>query len=145
MGRALTLTDFLGRWAVTRDIRHDDGTEARFEGAAVWTPVAQADCRVTLLPCAWCTETGWLHIPGQGRFEAERRYLWDAALRVHFDDGRFFHAVPPTGGVSTHLCDPDRYTARYDFSAWPDWTCGWRVDGPRKAYTMTARFRRAAA
>ncbi|MBS0123917.1 trigger factor [Aestuariicoccus sp. KMU-90] len=134
--RRRQLADFLGDWQIARDIRHADGSAARFEGRATWWTEGDG---------AICLESGTLILPGQGAFQAERRYLWAADLSVRFDDGRFFHAVPPEGGQAAHWCDPDQYDADYDFSAWPDWSCTWRVRGPRKDYTMSSRYRRAAA
>ena len=126
------LSDFLGTWQLQRQIRHGDGSTARFEGRAQWraTP-AGADY----------VETGALILPGQGRFEAERRYLWGPDLRICFDDGRFFHQVPPLGGEAAHWCDPDQYYALYDFADWPAWSCRWRVRGPRKDYEMHSHYR----
>ncbi|MCT4558910.1 MAG: DUF6314 family protein [Pelagimonas sp.] len=127
----LTLNDFLGDWHLTREIQHGDGAQASFEGQARWIADAGgADYR----------ESGQLQMPGQGAFQAERRYRWDADLRVFFDDGRFFHSVPPLGGDSAHWCDPDQYDATYAFCDWPNWSCRWRVRGPRKDYTMTSRY-----
>ncbi|MDA7424513.1 DUF6314 family protein [Thalassococcus lentus] len=125
------LSDFFGEWRIDRDIRQHSGGAGRFEGTAVWTPEAGG---------AVYTETGFLSLPGQGRFQAERSYVWDHDLRVCFDDGRFFHQVPPKGGEAAHWCDPDQYDASYDFDSWPNWSCTWRVQGPRKDYTMISRY-----
>ena len=125
------LADFLGEWRLSREIAQADGSVARFEGVARW--VSRADGGADY------SETGALITP-QGRFAAERRYLWDGDLRVYFDDGRFFHAVPAGGGAAGHWCDPDQYDVTYDFSGWPEWTAVWRVRGPRKDYVMTSRF-----
>ena len=78
----------------------------------------------------------------QGRFRAERRYLWGPDLTVCFEDGRFFHQVPPEGGQAAHWCDPDQYEVSYDFRAWPDWQTRWRVVGPRKDYAMVSWYRK---
>ncbi|QEW20159.1 hypothetical protein LA6_002353 [Marinibacterium anthonyi] len=127
------LEEFAGTWTVSRRILQDDGPEAGFEGQAVWTPQDGGLAYV---------ETGLLTIAGQGRFAAERRYFWDADLRVHFDDGRFFHQVPPEGGRTGHWCDPDQYDVEYDFADWPAFTTTWQVRGPRKSYRMTTGYRR---
>ncbi|EPX84948.1 DUF6314 family protein [Salipiger mucosus] len=126
------LYDFLGDWQLSRDIAHADGTSARFEGRASWQPEDTG---------ALYVETGELILP-QGRFAAERRYRWAADLSVFFDDGRFFHAVPPGGGEAAHWCDPDQYDASYDFTRWPEWQARWQVRGPRKDYVMVSRYRR---
>lgn len=126
------LQDFLGDWRLAREITHGDGSAARFEGRAEWRAEDAG---------ALYVETGELII-GAGRFAAERRYRWGADLSVWFDDGRFFHHVPPGGGAAAHWCDPDQYDAEYDFSRWPEWTARWRVRGPRKDYEMLSHYRR---
>jgi hypothetical protein len=73
---------------------------------------------------------------------AERRYLWSADLSVWFEDGRFFHNVPPHGGPTAHWCDPDQYDGQYDFADWPAFRVTWRVRGPRKDYRMETLYRR---
>jgi hypothetical protein len=127
------LSDFEGRWRLSRRIVQDAGTEARFEGQAVWSPDAE---------CLIYRETGTLTVTGQPPMQAERRYRWHPDLCVHFDDGRFFHRVPAQGGETDHWCDPDSYHVRYDFSAWPDFEVIWLVSGPRKSYRMFSRYAR---
>ncbi len=129
--RPRRLADFLGTWALEREIRDADGSTGVFEGRAVWTVEA---------PGALCHESGTLSLPGQGRFHAERRYRWDADLLVYFEDGRPFHQVPPMGGTARHVCDPDLYIVTYDFADWPRWRTVWRVTGPRKDYRMSSRL-----
>ncbi|GAA4216988.1 hypothetical protein GGQ68_003020 [Sagittula marina] len=124
------LTDFLGRWQIAREIAHSDGTQARFAGTAVWTLGESG---------ADYVETGVLEM-GTARFNAERRYRWTDALEVYFDDGRFFHAVPQSGGRASHWCDPDQYDVTYEFADWPRWRAVWRVRGPRKDYTMISCY-----
>lgn len=126
--RARHLAEFIGTWQLEKEIRQADGAQAWFEGHASWD------------------ETGAYHEAGQLRLgdgtqiRAERRYVWKAPLRVCFDDGRFFHDVPPEGGLAHHHCAPDDYQVRYDFSAWPHWRAIWRVQGPRKDYKMVCRY-----
>lgn len=127
------LQHFIGDWTLERRIHHDGGAQAGFQGHASWRAQPGG---------ALYTERGSLEMNGQA-FDAERRYVWDDALRVFFDDGRFFHRVPPTGGTAAHWCDPDQYEVRYDFANWPDWEAVWRVRGPRKDYVMTTRYRSA--
>ena len=127
------LTDFLGTWSLSRVIRHGDGASGTFEGSAT----IERDGAGALY-----SERGWLEMPGQGRFQAERRYRWDDALRVYFEDGRFFHQIPVEGGATGHWCDPDQYDVTYMFDDWPDWSSRWTVIGPRKNYVMTSRYSR---
>lgn len=125
------LGDFAGRWILRRAIVTASGERSRFAGEAVFTPRG-ADLE-------YC-ERGSLHLPDGRAFAAERRYRWSPGLRIHFDDGRFFHAVPDAGETARHWCAPDLYEARYDFSAWPVWSVRWQVSGPHKAYTMCSRY-----
>ncbi|PTX49768.1 DUF6314 family protein [Allosediminivita pacifica] len=125
-----TLEDFLGDWDLHREIHHDDGTRARFEGLARWRREGQG---------AICDERGELILP-QGRFVSEKRTVWTTDLAVHFADGRFFHQVPPEGGAAGHWCDPDQYDFTYDFGDWPRWSVTCHVAGPRKAYRMTSHY-----
>lgn len=129
----MQLEDFIGPWRLTRQIQQADGQSARFEGEARWEPRPGG---------ALYVESGTLLMPG-GRFHAERRYLWEADLTVRFEDGRYFHRVPPEGGETGHWCDPDQYDAAYEFTDWPLWSCRWRVRGPRKDYEMQSRYSRA--
>ncbi|WP_323769916.1 DUF6314 family protein [Antarctobacter sp.] len=131
-----TLTDFLGAWRVERSIRQDDGSEGRFEGTAEWRPEDGG---------ALYRETGQVWLGGQGPFLAERKNRWATDLRVFFEDGRFFHQVPPQGGEVAHWCPPDQYDGLYDFARWPVWQVTWRVDGPRKAYVSSTTYTRAGA
>ncbi|MFD3189566.1 DUF6314 family protein [Sedimentitalea sp. HM32M-2] len=132
MRRPRRLSDFQGRWQLRRRIRHVDGARAEFTGLAEWQP-----CDAGLRQ----VETGMLRIAGQPAISASRCHVWHADLSVWFEDGRFFHTVPPMGGRSAHWCDPDQYEAGYDFSDWPRFRVTWRVHGPRKAYCMISRYR----
>lgn len=127
------LSDFEGVWRVTRDIAHGDGARARFAGVARWVPVAEGLHYV---------ERGEMRMPGHAPMQAERRYLWREDLSVWFEDGRFFHQVPETGGQAEHWCDPDMYRVRYDFADWPAFQATWEVTGPRKDYRMVSRYLR---
>jgi hypothetical protein len=126
MGRRLS--DFLGQWRLEKDIRQADGGSARFEGTATW----DAD--------GLYQETGLLRLASGDQMRAERRYLWRAPLAVYFEDGRFFHEVPPEGGEAYHHCAPDDYRVHYDFSDWPRWIAVWQVAGPRKGYEMSCLY-----
>lgn len=136
MGAAMTrqLADFIGKWCITREITHADGTRASFAGVAEWLPAEGG---------ADYVERGVLDM-GTARFNAERRYRWSDDLDVYFDDGRFFHAVPQCDGDAAHWCDPDQYDVTYDFTRWPEWTARWQVRGPRKDYVMVSVYTRDA-
>lgn len=121
------LDDFVGVWVMERRITQSDGSQARLNGQARWTPHEGG------LSYA---ESGYLEMPGQKPVLAERRYHWDAALNVYFDDRRLFHQVPASGGSVSHWCDPDTYEGLYDFGAWPSFEVSWVVSGPRKDYHM---------
>jgi hypothetical protein len=127
------LADFEGRWQVLRQITSEGAPSARFEGEAIWTP---ADGGLAY------RETGRMILEGQPVMQAERRYFWAGDLSVHFEDGRFFHHVPPTGGTARHWCDPDNYELTYDVGAWPLFHVFWRVSGPRKSYTAQTQYTR---
>lgn len=134
------MADFLGRWAIERQI--DDrraGQAGRFTGLAEITPTAGG---------ALYHETGVLDFGG-AQFAAERRYLWaegPEGIAVRFADGRAFHAFSPAGQpAAQHWCDPDDYRVAYDFAAWPEWRAVWEVRGPRKDYRMESRYRRQGA
>lgn len=129
------LADFEGRWQFTREITHADGTVARAQGAADFTPARGGLAYL---------ETGEIEVGGQA-LTFERAYHWQADLSVQFDDGRFFHAVPATGGQATHFCDPDTYVVTYDFGDWPEWHTTWAVSGPNKDYTMRTTYRPVSA
>ncbi len=128
------LSDFEGRWTLTRQVFHANAPDARFEGEAVWTPDAAG--------LAY-EETGRLIVNGHAPMSTSRRYNWRAGLDVYYEDGRFFHSVPPLGGRAQHWCDPDDYVVEYDFADWPQFSADWRVKGPRKDYRMLSRYSRA--
>jgi hypothetical protein len=125
------LDDFEGLWRLSKEITPNGDAPARFDGTARWSRDGDAMNYV---------ETGDLHLQAGGVLVAERRYRWEAPLRVFFDDGRFFHDVPAGGGRAHHDCPPDVYEVLYDFGDWPNWSCRWQVAGPRKDYTMSCRY-----
>ncbi|WP_187431256.1 hypothetical protein ROLI_027830 [Roseobacter fucihabitans] len=127
------LADFEGKWDLTRQITHDDGSQARFEGTALWTPDG--------LGMAYL-ETGLLEMAHATPMQAERRYHWGPDLDIYFEDGRFFHRVPAAGGDARHWCDPDTYDVTYDFTKWPRFKVIWRVVGPKKSYTLASLYHR---
>ncbi|WP_299963247.1 DUF6314 family protein [uncultured Roseobacter sp.] len=129
------LGDFSGDWLLTKSITHGDGTVAAFRGTARWRPTPEG---------AEYEETGWLKVGSGTALSARQTYRWTRALEIFFSDGRFFHRVPPGGGLARHLCDPDYYEATYDFTDWPGFSVVWRVTGPAKDYRMQCLYRRAA-
>ena len=133
MSRARVLGDFEGRWALSREIRPASGAAGRFEGEAEWQPSEGGLAYV---------ERGLLMLEGHAPMQAERRYFWEEGLNVYFDDGRFFHQVPPEGGEAAHWCDPDQYDVTYDFMQWPRFETKWQVRGPRKDYEMISFYSR---
>ncbi len=133
MTEARRLADFEGAWQVERTIRQEDGIDARFSGRAVWAP-AETGLRYH--------ENGLMTLDGHPPMQAERRYFWAEDLSVFFDDGRFFHRVPETGGSTSHWCDPDHYALTYDFTDWPRFKVAWRVKGPRKNYRADTEYTR---
>lgn len=126
-----TLTDFEGAWRFERRISDARLPEATVQGSAEWAAHAHG---------LMYRETGLLHLPGQPPMQATRSYLWRDDLRVFFDDGRFFHTVPPMGGEAVHDCPPDTYRVRYEFADWPCFETYWHVTGPRKDYRMRTRY-----
>lgn len=128
-----TLADFVGEWAIERTITPTVGPVARFVGTARWAPAVDGLEYV---------ESGVLRMDGAPPMQADRKYRWAQDLFVFFDDGRFFHKVPPSGGRTEHFCDPDTYVGTYDFLPWPSFNVTWKVSGPRKDYISVTRFNR---
>ncbi|MET4101897.1 hypothetical protein ABIE58_001321 [Roseovarius sp. MBR-78] len=133
--RPRRLQDFEGAWRFDRQITHADGQRAQVTGVAVW----RREGAGLILE-----EAGEMHMAGHPPMQVARRYLWGADLAVSFEDGRFFHHVPPEGGAAAHWCDPDQYDGSYDFSRWPRFRVEWRVRGPRKDYHMMTDYWREA-
>ncbi|PVA08029.1 DUF6314 family protein [Thalassorhabdomicrobium marinisediminis] len=133
-----TLADFIGRYAVAREIEdHLTGGRTRFTGVAeIVAQNAGAHYR----------ERGRLTLPTGQEVMAERRYLWrpeEEAIAVDFADGAPFHRFDPSlgGAASAHLCGADVYRGGYDFTGWPEWSLLWEVSGPRKSYRSRTVFR----
>jgi hypothetical protein len=138
MATERVLEDFIGVWEITREVIEGTGARARFAGQAVWTATGHG---------AHYAETGVLRLESAPPMTAERRYVWHPDLSVYFEDGRFFHRVPASGGQATHFCDPDTYDVDYDFSDWdfsdwPQFRLSYVVRGPRKDYTLRSHYRR---
>lgn len=132
------LSDFEGDWTLRRRIRdRQAGQLIAAEGHAR----LQRDAAGLVYD-----EEVTLHIPGQHPMTGTRRYLWrdePGRVAVHFDDGRYFHALNLGVAQATdhHDCPPDSYDAAYDFSGWPCWSVRWSVAGPRKSYEMDTDYR----
>jgi len=128
-----------GRWMLTRDIVHSDGSKDAFEGEATFHRSG---------PRLIQYENGWLTSDRSAApMKATRRYVWSASgnrVDVAFEDMRPFHSLPLGSATpgTTYLCPPDRYEVSYDFREFPNWSTVWVVEGPRKNYRMTSRFRR---
>lgn len=133
--RPRVLADFEGTWDILRDVIPVTGPRARFEGQGIWTRAAGG--------CTYL-EVGKLHMPNVAPMHAERRYFWSDGMAVFFDDGRFFHDVPPDGGRTQHDCAPDTYVVEYDFGDWPAFHVRWSVTGPRKDYVSDTWYKRSA-
>jgi len=127
-----SLGDFAGRrWQIDRVITHEAGQRFTLRGSVAFAPDGAA---------LRYEETGVLQGGGHS-LNAQQSYIWREGLAVFFDDGRFFHQIPPQGGATAHWCPPDQYDGTYDFSDWPHWSLTWRVRGPAKAYTSVTHFR----
>jgi hypothetical protein len=131
------LSDFEGEWALDRQIE-DRLLDApvRFQGRAIFRPDGEG---------YRYQEVGQMTIGDAAPMEARRAYLWfqrDGRIVVTHDDGRPFHDFDPADPVARHVCTPDDYRVRYDFSGWPDWSATWRVSGPRKNYRLVSRYSR---
>jgi hypothetical protein len=135
-----TLTDFEGRWLLSRRI--DDrlsGRPGRFEGVASLRPDGEG---------LRYREEGTLTLGDGPAFPATRDYLWrpDAdGIEVRFQDDRPFHRFRPEGRApgTDHPCGSDLYRVTYDFGSWPLWRAEWTVTGPAKHYVMSSLYRRA--
>lgn len=128
------LADFKGVWVISREISQVGAPKTTFIGQGAWTA---NDGGLDYIEC------GTLQLVGQPPMQAERRYRWDRDLNIYFEDGRYFHQVPATGGEAAHWCDPDQYDVAYDFAQWPRWSCTWTVKGPRKDYVMHSHYIKA--
>ncbi|HEY0248243.1 MAG TPA: DUF6314 family protein [Gryllotalpicola sp.] len=135
----------IGVWRFDRRIADGQGRrDYTVEGEAVFTRAEGGGIR-------W-SETGMLH--GEGVSTPIRRTLLlepgrpgEAAWRVLFEDGRFFHSWQP--GAVEHLCGLDTYLGEVapplGEAADASWSVRWLVTGPQKDYAMTTRYRSATA
>lgn len=125
------LADFIGVWSLRKVITQEGGPDGEFRGSATWRKGVRG---------LTYHEHGHLRLGDADPIVAERSYVWHPDLTVHFDDGRFFHTVPATGGSTRHWCDPDLYEVMYDFAEWPRFQVVWTVTGPRKNYRMACQY-----
>ncbi|KAF0674801.1 DUF6314 family protein [Profundibacterium mesophilum] len=131
------LRDFEGDWTLSRKIEDRRARlSGRLDGTARWQP-AEGGLRMG--------EAGLLRFGAAAPIRAERGALWmqdGPDIRVHFEDGRFFHLIAPRAGRAgaVHECAPDRYEVTYDFRDWPRWSALWTVTGPRKDYVMRSDY-----
>ncbi len=142
------LAALAGNWRLDRRIESPDPAQrGRFEGAARFAAAAGG--------LAY-REEGLLHL-GAGAFRAGLRYLFAArpqGFAVLFAEApaRVFQEVVlsrDAGGLlfggAEHLCGADRYLGTYRFLPDGGFTVVQRVEGPRKAYRLESRYRRAEA
>ncbi len=128
---------FHGNWQVTRRVRDLKAAALyRFSGQMRIRPVTANEAEVQ--------EQGVLSGP-EGRFQAERRYLWRKEgdeIAVFHSDGSAFHRFSPQSGRLNvdHLCGADLYQGRYMLGRFPRWRLCWQVKGPRKDYRMLTCF-----
>lgn len=128
--------DLIGAWRLSRRVRPDQGPMARLDGEARVAPEAGG---------LRYREAGLLRLPGHAPMTAGRSYLWrvvPGGIAVAFEDGRPFHVIDIAQArpEACHQCGADHYAVRYDLAGWPRWSSRWRVEGPRKAYTMVSRY-----
>lgn len=97
-------------------------------------------------------ESGQLAL-GDHRGTGHRSYLYrfpgNGQVEILFESGDFFLALDLSDGSGTaeHLCERDRYRARFIVEDSYRWRNDWIVSGPRKDYVLTTwylRFREPA-
>ncbi|HYB09733.1 MAG TPA: DUF6314 family protein [Alphaproteobacteria bacterium] len=131
-----------GAWRIVRRIGDRRlGIVGRLEGCATFAPTARGFCY---------DESGTLQF-GAYRGSVTQRYLFDIedsapAAKICLADGRPFYVLDLRSGVANvaHDCGADRYRGRYRTFCADDWTLTWRVDGPRKRYSIATRYSRDA-
>jgi hypothetical protein len=137
MPRPAALSDFAGRWRLTRRIEDRvTGRPGRFAGEARLTPDG-AGLRYE--------ERGLLWLGDGGPLAAARVHLWRPdgdGVAVLFADGRPFHGFRPRGLApgTEHRCGADLYRVVYDLRAWPAWEARWTVAGPRKDHDILSAY-----
>lgn len=131
------LSDFEGRWELSRTILQSNGDTFSFKGEAKFVRHNMA---------MLYQEDGYVTAPNGYVMPAQRHYIWQQAsankFEVLFDDGRYFHSFSALEPNAKHLCGDDLYTVNYQFSKWPTWSSKWQVKGPRKDYEMHSFYKR---
>ena len=129
---------FVGPWCIVRRIADQhSGATGRFKGSATFTPIPDGlryDERGTL-------------VHGSFRGEAKQTFWFvinhlSAVADVRFDDGRPFHTLDLSSGITNveHDCGSDRYRGRYRLGGRSSWTLVWEVEGPRKQMLIATRY-----
>lgn len=132
-----SLWSFEGTWRLTRVIEDRAGpASGRLEGRATFRRMD---------PGLSYDEDGLLTLGDVTVIRARRRYLWaleDGCVAVRFEDGRAFHrfGLGQPEPEASHFCSPDLYHVSYDFTRWPIWRAHWRVEGPKKDYTLLSEY-----
>jgi len=127
---------FRGRWQMVRIIENvSEGVIGEFWGECAFEPDGKGLAS---------REKGVLRFRGAD-YSAERVALWrfpgGGRIEVRYEDDRPFHDFVEDHPEATHDCGDDHYRVSYEFE--PDtWLSRWEVQGPRKDYAMTTRYRR---
>ena len=133
----ISIEAFIGTWSLTRHISLQFGENFSFEGTA---NIAGNETEVIY------HEKGEVQSNRGKPISAERTYIWqpdkDNAIKVLFDDRRYFHSFSASVTRAEHLCSEDLYKVSYNFASWPIWTSVWHVRGPKKHYQMTSLYQR---
>jgi hypothetical protein len=133
---------FRGHWQMVRIIENvPEGVIGEFWGECSFAPDGHGLA---------CTESGVLRFRGAD-YHSGRASLWrfpaPGRIEVRYQDGRPFHDFAADHPEATHRCGEDHYRVSYDFSPEADgdtWLSRWQVQGPKKDYVMTTRFRRVS-
>jgi hypothetical protein len=133
------LASFLvGPWCTVRRIAdRRSGATGRFKGGATFTPTPNGlryDERGTLVHGSFRGETTRTY-----RFVFSRH---PAIADVRFDDGRLFHTLDLSSGITDveHDCGSDRYRGRCRLLGRSSWTLVWKIEGPRKQMLIGTHY-----
>lgn len=138
------MTRLAGAWAFDRVIEG----QGSMKGLATFTPLDAERLAYR--------EQGRLTLLNGTELEAEREYVFRERCRgfdVLFKDNppRLFHAIElaasdggALSGSAGHLCNLDHYQSTYTFCGDGGLIIRHVVSGPRKDYTMTTTYTRAA-
>lgn len=138
------VTRLAGAWAFDRVI----AGQGSMQGLATFTPLDAERLAYR--------EQGRLKLQNGTELEAEREYVFRACERgfdVLFTESppRLFHTIElaasdggALSGSAGHLCNLDHYQSTYTFRGDGGLIIRHVVSGPRKDYTMTTTYTRAA-